>query len=101
MCLAAMEFAVPELLLLLLVIVVLVVGVAVAALYNGLVSRRVQTETSWSQVNVQLQRRHDLIPNLVETVKGYAAHEKSTLERLVQARSAALGARTPAEQVHA
>jgi LemA protein len=91
----------PLLAVLGLVLLLLVVGGAVAVLYNALVSQRVQTESAWSQINVQLQRCHDLIPNLVETVKGYAGHEKDTLERLVQARTAALAARTPAEQVHA
>ncbi len=59
-------------------------------LYNGLVSRRIGAENAWSQIDVQLKRRHDLIPNLVETVKGYAAHEKETLEKVIQARNHAL-----------
>jgi LemA protein len=65
--------------------------------YNSLVSRRVETQSAWSQIDVQLKRRYDLIPNLVETVKGYAAHEKETLERVIQARNQALGARTVGE----
>lgn len=58
--------------------------------YNGLVSKRMATRNGWSQIAVQLKRRHDLIPNLVETVKGYASHEKDTLERTIAARNAAV-----------
>jgi LemA protein len=65
------------------------------AAYNGLIRRRNQIENAWSQIDVQLKRRHDLIPNLVETVKGYAAHEKSTLDAVIQARNAAVAAPTP------
>ena len=61
-------------------------------IYNGLVTKRVNTENAWSQIDVQLKRRHDLIPNLVETVKGYATHEQETLERVIQARNAAIAA---------
>jgi LemA protein len=71
------------------------------ALYNGLVGRRVETENAWSQIDVQLKRRYDLIPNLVETVKGYASHEKDTLERVVQARNAAMNAKGVAAQADA
>lgn len=60
--------------------------------YNGLVRRRNQVDNAWSQVDVQLKRRLDLVPNLVETVKGYAAHEKSTLEAVITARNAAVAA---------
>jgi len=60
--------------------------------YNGLVSRRVETQNAFSQIDVQLKRRYDLIPNLVETVKGYAKHEQETLEKVIQARNAAMGA---------
>ena len=69
------------------VIVVLIVLVFVAG-YNGLVRLRNRIDSAWSQIGVQLERRHDLIPNLIETVKGYAAHEKSTLEGVVEARNA-------------
>lgn len=62
------------------------------AAYNGLVSARQLTMNAWSQIDVQLKRRYDLIPNLVETVKGYMAHEKETLERVIQARNRALAA---------
>lgn len=69
--------------------------------YNSLVGRRVETQSAWSQIDVQLKRRYDLIPNLVETVKGYAAHEKDTLEKVIQARNQALGAQTVAQHAQA
>ena len=74
------------------VIVVLIVIVFVAG-YNGLVRLRNRIDSAWSQIGVQLERRHDLIPNLIETVKGYAAHEKSTIEGVVEARNAAIQAK--------
>ena len=84
-----------------LVIVVLLVLYVIAA-YNGLVRARNQVDNAWSQIDVQLKRRIDLIPNLVETVKGYAAHEKSTLDAVVQARNAAIAApATPGGQAAA
>jgi LemA protein len=75
-------------------VVLLVVVVAGWALvtYNRLVRQRNQVQASWAQIDVQLKRRHDLIPNLVETVKGYAAHERGTLEAVVAARSGAMSA---------
>jgi len=78
------------------VVIILLVIIYLIAAYNGLIRRRNQIENAWSQIDVQLKRRHDLIPNLVETVKGYAAHEKSTLDAVVQARNAAVAAPTPA-----
>src|SRR5881397_583710 len=69
--------------------------------YNRLVRLRVRTENSWSQIDVQLRRRYDLIPNLVETVKGYAAHERELFEEVAQARSAAIGASGAAQQASA
>ena len=69
--------------------------------YNRLVSLRQTTGQAWSDVDVQLKLRHDLVPNLVETVKGYAAHERGTLEAVVAARNAALGANGPAAQAQA
>lgn len=72
--------------------VVVVVAVLIAGLYNSLVSRRNEVDNAWSQIDVQLKRRLDLIPNLVETVKGYAQHEKSTLDAVISARNSALSA---------
>lgn len=80
-----------------LLLVIAVAGVYVIGVYNGLVQKRIATDNAWSQIDVQLKRRHDLIPNLIETVKGYAAHEKDTLERVVQARNAAITATGTAE----
>jgi LemA protein len=81
----------------LMVLLVLVGVVAVVALwfvftYNGLVRLRNQVKNAWSQIDVQLKRRYDLIPNIVETVKGYAAHEKETFERVIQARQRGIDA---------
>src|SRR6516165_6014835 len=73
----------------------------VIVIYNGLVGKRIETQNAWSQIDVQLKRRYDLIPNLVETVKGYAGHEKDTLERVIQARNMAMGAKSVSEQAQA
>jgi LemA protein len=88
---------------LIIVIVVVAILVLVAiAFYNGLVRSRNQVENAWSQIDVQLKRRLDLIPNLVETVKGYAAHERETLEAVVAARNGAIAAPdTPPAQAEA
>jgi LemA protein len=83
------------------VAVALILIVAAIVIYNGLVGKKVETENAWSQIDVQLKRRYDLIPNLVETVKGYATHERETLEKVIQARNAAMNARGPAEQAAA
>jgi LemA protein len=69
--------------------------------YNGLVSLRQRCRQAFSDIDVQLKQRHDLVPNLVETVKGYAAHEKDTLENVVKARNAAVSAQGPAAQAAA
>lgn len=69
--------------------------------YNGLVRRRNQVKEAWSDIDVQLKRRHDLIPNLIETVKGYAAHEREAFESVTTARARALGAQTPADKAEA
>jgi LemA protein len=86
-------------------IVVVVVGLiivgACVAMYNSLVNLRMESQNSWSQIDVQLKRRYDLIPNIVETVKGYAKHESETLEKVVQARNMAMNARGVAEQAQA
>jgi LemA protein len=71
------------------------------AAYNNLIARHVETQNSWSQIDVQLKRRYDLIPSLVETVKGYAALERDTLERVTKARNMAVKARGVAEQARA
>lgn len=83
--------------LIILIIVVVVVAGLLIAMYNGLVQLRVRADSSWSDIDVQLKRRHDLIPNIVETVKGYAAHEKTTFENIARYRSAAMQATSPAE----
>ena len=82
-------------------IIIAVIIIAVVAMYNSLVRLRQQADNAWADIDVQLKRRYDLIPNLVETVKGYAGHEKDTLERVVQARSAAMSAQGPAAKAEA
>jgi LemA protein len=77
----------------LVIVIVVVIALVFVAGYNGLVRLRNRIDSAWSQIGVQLERRHDLIPNLIETVKGYAAHEKTTLEGVVQARNAAIQAK--------
>lgn len=72
--------------------VIALLVIVVVVMYNGLIRSRNQVENSWSQIDVQLKRRIDLIPNLVETVKGYAAHEKETLDAVIKARNAAMAA---------
>ena len=67
------------------------------SVYNGLVRLRNQVDNAWAQIDVQLKRRHDLIPNLINAVKGYMAHERDTLEAIVKARTAAMAAQGPAE----
>jgi LemA protein len=79
---------------------VLIVVFAVA-MYNGLVRLKVQCDNAWADIDVQLKRRYDLIPNLVETVKGYAAHEKGTLEAVINARNRAMSATGPADKAEA
>ncbi len=82
--------------------VLVLLGLVAIGAYNGLIRGRNQVENAWSQIDVQLKRRIDLIPNLVETVKAYAAHEKDTLDAVVRARNAAIAApATPAGQAQA
>jgi LemA protein len=84
-----------------LVIVLIIIGVVIVAaigIYNGLITLRNRADNAWAQVDVQLRRRYDLIPNLVETVKGYAAHEKEVFQKVTEARAQAINAGTVAEQ---
>jgi LemA protein len=80
---------------------IVVVLAWVAGAYNGLVRLRNQLENAWAQIDVQLKRRHDLIPNLVETVKGYATHESQTLEKVIQARNMAVNAQSVGDRAAA
>src|SRR5919108_5299741 len=81
--------------------VALLLGLIVVLLYNRLVRLRNRTENAWAQVDVQLQRRHDLIPNIVEAVKGYASHERATFEEVTAARASAQQARTVEQHAEA
>ena len=84
------------------VIAIIVLAVlALIGIYNALVQKRIRCREAWSQIDVQLKRRYDLIPNLVETVKGYAAHERETLERVIQARQQAIDAKGVQSQAEA
>jgi LemA protein len=82
-------------------IIVVVLVLFVISIYNSLVGLRNQVDNSWSQIDVQLKRRHDLIPNLVETAKGYMQHERGTFEAITKARSQAMSARTVSEAAKA
>jgi LemA protein len=81
-----------------LLIVIVLAVIFVIGMYNSLVQLRVRADSSWSDIDVQLKRRHDLIPNLVETVKGYATHEKGTFENIAKFRSQAMQATSPADK---
>jgi LemA protein len=87
--------------LLVLLAVVVAIALFLVVLYNRLVRLRNRVDNSWAQIEVQLKRRWDLIPNLIETVKGYAAHERGTFEAVTQARANAQQAKTPAETAQA
>src|SRR5947207_10423233 len=93
--------AIPLILLLILVGMIVVAGLWLMSAYNGLVVLRQAVKNAWAQIDVQLKRRHDLIPNLVNTVKGYAGHEKETFERVINARARATSATSPAEVIKA
>jgi LemA protein len=84
-----------------LIVVVVLLVLYVIVTYNGLVRLRNRIQNAWAQIDVQLRRRYDLIPNLVETVKGYATHEKGTFEAVTQARANAINAQGPAAQAQA
>jgi LemA protein len=81
--------------------IIVLIGIVLAMMYNSLVQLRVRSDSAWSDIDVQLKRRHDLIPNLVETVKGYAAHEKGTFENIAKFRSMAMQATGPADRAAA
>lgn len=85
------------------IILVVIVGLVLWAIgvYNGLVSMRQRVNQAYADIDVQLRQRHDLVPNLVETVKGYAAHERGTLDEVIKARGAAVSAQGPAQQAAA
>jgi LemA protein len=81
--------------------VIVVLALWIIMIYNGLVAMRQRVGQAFADIDVQLKQRHDLIPNLVETVKGYAAHERGTLEAVIQARNTAMAAQGPAQQAAA
>ncbi len=87
--------------LIILLIVIAVIVFYVVGLYNSLIRFRNQVKNAWSQIDVQLKRRHDLIPNLIETVKGYMTHERETFESITKARTAAMAASTVGEKAKA
>jgi LemA protein len=86
---------------LVLFVLIIIVGLIVVGMYNSLVQLRVRADNAWSDIDVQLKRRHDLVPNLVETVKGYASHEKGTFENVARYRSAAMAATSTEERAQA
>jgi LemA protein len=83
------------------IIIIAVIVLWLIAGYNGLVTKRNRVKNAWAQIDVQLKRRYDLIPNLVETVKGYAAHERELFEKVTQARAAAMSAKSVGETAQA
>lgn len=87
--------------LVILLIVIVIPLLWIVGAYNGLIRLRNQLENAWAQIDVQLKRRHDLIPNLVESVKGYAAHERNTLENVIKARNMAASATSVADRAQA
>jgi LemA protein len=89
-----MEWLIPVIIV---VVIVAIIGIYLWATYNSLVTLKVRVDEAWSDITVQLKRRADLIPNLIETVKGYAAHERGVFESVTQARAETLSAQTPAE----
>ena len=91
----------PQILLVVIAVIVVVIVLWSIGVYNGLVGRRNRVKESWAQIDVQLKRRYDLIPNLVETVKGYAGHERITLENVTRARNMAMSAGSFQERAQA
>ncbi|TFC31660.1 LemA family protein [Cryobacterium sp. TMT2-18-3] len=89
-----MEWLIP---LLIVVALVVIIGIYLWATYNSLVTLKVRVDEAWSDITVQMKRRADLIPNLIETVKGYAAHERAVFENVTKARAESLNAQGPAE----
>ena len=87
--------------ILIIVGIIVLLGIIFASMYNSLVKLRNNRENAFADIDVQLKQRHDLIPQLVDTVKGYAAHEKETLDRVIQARNGAVSARTIDEKIAA
>ncbi len=87
--------------LIIFVMIFALIALVLIVMYNGLASLRVQCDNAWADIDVQLKRRYDLIPNLVETVKGYASHERETLEGVVAARNQAMSTTTPAAKAEA
>lgn len=83
------------------IIIIVLIALFLISIYNSLVRLRNQVKNAWSQIDVQLKRRHDLIPNLIETVKGYMVHERETLQNITNARSRALDAKTVGEKSQA
>ena len=80
-------------------VLIIILIISVIVMYNNLVEKSVRVDNAWSQIDVQMKQRYDLIPNLVETVKAYAAHEKTTLEEVTKWRAAAMNAKTPEEMM--
>ncbi len=87
--------------LLIILAVVVVIGLAVVGVYNSLIQLKNKVDEGWADIETQLKRRYDLIPNMVETVKGYAKHESGTFEAVTQARNAAMNAKTPEDKIQA
>ena len=96
-----MIFGALGIILLVLLGAVVALGIWLVMVYNGLVKLKNQVDEGWSDIDVQLKRRHDLIPNLIETVKGYAKHEKELFENVTKARSAAMNAKAPSDMAKA
>ncbi|MHB1169896.1 MAG: LemA family protein [Longimicrobiales bacterium] len=82
-------------------LILIAVVLAIFVIYNSLIKLRVQADAAWADIDVQLKRRYDLVPNLVDTVKGYATHERDTLDAVIEARSRAMMAQGPAEKAQA